>query len=109
MVDRVFSPALLRGRIGLVTGAGSAYGIGRSIVLAAVAAGAKAVYACDLNTGNFDSLREAAKEINPSCWVEGRALDVSSEQDTIELLKEITKKHGRFDLYFANAGFANVK
>jgi len=109
MANGSFSSTLLQGKIGLVTGAGSGYGIGRSIVLAAVAAGVKAIYACDLNSGNFVSLQEAAQKINPSCHVEGRVLDVSSESDTVALLKEITKKHGRFDLYFPNAGFANVK
>ena len=109
MANQPFSSTLLQGKVGLVTGAGSAYGIGRSIVLGAVAAGIQAIYACDLNSGNFASLQEAARKINPSCHVEGRVLDVSSENETVELLKEITDKHGRFDLYFPNAGFANVK
>jgi len=103
------SPTLLTGRVGLVTGAGSPYGIGRSIVLALAAAGADVVYATDLNLGNMTSLAEAVKKLNPSCTFEGRLLDVSSEEQTIQILKEITKRHGRFDYYFANAGFADVR
>lgn len=109
MAHHSFSPSLLQGKVALVTGAGSAYGIGRSIVLAVVAAGAKAVYACDLNSGNFASLRQSAHGINPSCHFEGRVLDVMSDEDTFTLLKDIIRVQGRFDLYFANAGFANVK
>ncbi|KAF4336780.1 fungal specific transcription factor factor [Fusarium beomiforme] len=99
-------PISLEGQVGLVTGAGSAYGIGRSMVLAAVSAGAKAVYACDLNLGSLSSLQAAAKALTPDCVVEGRQLDVSSEEQTLETLREILERHGRFDFFFANAGYA---
>ena len=105
----MFSPTLLSGKVALVTGAGSQYGIGKSIVLALAAAGTAVVYASDLNDGNFESLKKAAAEINPKTVIEGRSLNVASEEETVALLKEIVKAHGRFDLYFPNAGYVDVK
>lgn len=99
----------LEGQVGLVTGAGTPYGIGRELVLKLAAAGAKAVYACDLNTSHIESLQQAVKASGSSCQVEGRFLDVVSEERTLEVLREIVKTHGRFDFYYANAGFANYR
>ncbi len=99
----------LKGQVGLVTGAGTPHGIGRSLVLALAEAGAKVVYACDLNISAIPSLQEELKSTGSSCIVEGRLLDVSSEENTLEILKDILKTYGRFDFYFANAGFANYR
>ena len=99
----------LKGQVGIVTGAGSPSGIGRSLVVALAKAGAKAVYACDLNMGNIPSLQKKIADMGLSCQVEGRLLDVSSEEETLALIKDILRMHGRFDFYFANAGFASVK
>lgn len=93
----------------MVTGAGTPYGIGRELVLKLAAAGAKAVYACDLNLANIPSLQKAVSDTGSSCQVEGRLLDVVSEKKTIEILREILSTHGRFDFFFANAGFANYR
>ncbi|KAF2768271.1 3-oxoacyl-reductase-like protein [Teratosphaeria nubilosa] len=99
----------MEGKVGLVTGAGSPMGIGRSLVIKLVESGAAAVYACDLNMGSIASLQEECKVIRSDSVVEGRVLDVSSEQQTLAVLKDITRRHGRFDFYFANAGFANYR
>ncbi|VUC26555.1 unnamed protein product [Clonostachys rosea] len=96
----------LSDQVGIVTGAGSAYGIGRSMVLAAASAGAAVVYACDLNLAAFESLKEAVKALDTGCEVVGHRLDVSSEEQTVSLLRDILKKHGRFDFFYANAGYA---
>jgi NAD(P)-dependent dehydrogenase (short-subunit alcohol dehydrogenase family) len=104
-----FSSDLLAGQVGIVTGAGSPLGIGRSLVVALAAAGAKAVYACDLNLANIPSLQEAVKAAGYATHVEGKLLDVADELQTVELLKEITRKHGRFDFFFANAGYAKYR
>lgn len=103
------SPYLLEGQVGLVTGAGSAYGIGRSLVKKLALAGAKAIYACDLNISNIASLQEEVKQIRPACNIETQLLDVSSEKQTLEVLKTILHKYGRFDFYFANAGFSKLR
>jgi len=102
-------PGLMEGKVGLVTGAGTPMGIGRSLVIKLAEAGAKAVYACDLNMGSIPSLQEEVKKLGYACQIEGRLLDVSSEEQTVAVVKEITKKHGRFDFYIPNAGFANYR
>jgi 3-oxoacyl-[acyl-carrier protein] reductase len=99
----------LQGQVGLVTGAGTPHGIGRSMVLSLSEAGAKCIYACDLNISAIPSLQEEIRATGSACIVEARLLDVSEEEATISLLKEIVKAHGRFDFYFANAGFANYR
>lgn len=107
--SREFDQALLGGKIGIITGAGTPYGIGRECVKKFAQAGAKAVYACDLNTSSIVSLQEECKKAGLSTLIEGRQLDVSDEEQTITVVKEITKKHGRFDFFIANAGFANYR
>jgi NAD(P)-dependent dehydrogenase (short-subunit alcohol dehydrogenase family) len=102
-------PGLLAGKVGLVTGAGTPYGIGRECIKKFAEAGAKAVYACDLNMSSIPSLQEECRNAGYSTIIEGCLLDVSDETQTIAVVKEITKKHGRFDFYIANAGFANYR
>ena len=99
-----FTTSLLDGKVGLVTGAGSPYGIGRSIVLGLAAAGARAVYATDLNLANIPSLQEEVKKSGSKCEIHGVVLDVTDERQTIDVLKQIIGAYGRLDFYFANAG-----
>ncbi len=99
----------LEGQVGIVTGAGSEIGIGRSLVLAAAKAGAKAVYACDLRLDTISSLQLDVRKVSPDCVVEGHVLDVASEDGTVTLLRHILKIHKRFDFFFANAGYANYR
>ena len=105
----MFAENTLEGRVGIVTGAGSPYGIGRSLVIELAKAGAKAVYACDLNLGNISTLQQKVKETGSKCEVQGKLLDVASEEQTISVLKDILKEHGRVDFFFANAGYANYR
>lgn len=102
-----FSRSLLQNKVGLVTGAGSPYGIGRSLVLGLAAAGARAVYATDLSLGNIASLQEEVRAMKSDCEVHGALLDVTDEKQTISVLKEVLDKYGRMDFYFANAGVGN--
>lgn len=104
-----FSNTLLKGKVGLVTGAGSPYGIGRSLVLGVAAAGARAVYATDINLDNIESLQKEVKDSGSSCIVHGALLDVTSEEQTLAVVKEALKTYQRFDFYFANAGVGSFK
>ncbi|GJC80610.1 3-oxoacyl-[acyl-carrier-protein] reductase FabG [Colletotrichum liriopes] len=104
-----YSTDLLSGEVGIVTGAGSPYGIGRSLVLSLALAGAKAVYATDLTLANIPSLQQEVKDAGSLCHVHGAVLDVASEDQTIAVLKNIIAEYGRLDFYFANAGFGNYK
>lgn len=104
-----FSPTLLAGRVGIVTGAGSPRGIGRSLVRALADAGALAVYATDLTLDNIPSLRHEVREAGSACEVLGAVLDVTSEEQTIGLVKRVVAEHGRFDFFFANAGAPSLR
>lgn len=97
------------GQVGIVTGAGTPHGIGRELVKKLASAGALAVYACDLNLGAVSSLQRDIQAAGYSTIVEGRLLDVSDEHRTQEIVKEVSKSHGRFDFFFANAGFAHYR
>ena len=99
----------LKGQVGIVTGAGSPYGIGRSYCLYLAKAGARAIYVGDLNVDNIDDLQKTVKENGSDTQIYGRILDVSSEKETVSLLQEILRKHGRFDFFFANAGYAILR
>lgn len=108
-INMSFSPNLLAGKVGLVTGAGSPYGIGRSLVLALAQAGAKAVYATDLTLANVPSLQKEVEETGSACQIHGKILDVVSEEQTVAVLKEILAEQGQLDFFFANAGFGTYK
>ncbi|KAJ5616294.1 levodione reductase [Penicillium hordei] len=53
--------ATLKGQVDIVIGAGSAYGIAHSMVITAAKSGAKAIYACDINTSYFAGLQNTMK------------------------------------------------
>jgi len=65
------------------------------------------IYVCDLNVSHIDNLKEAVKNQGSDTKIIGYKLDVSSESETIALLKRIIKDFGRFDFYFANAGIVS--
>lgn len=104
-----FSARLLAGKVGIVTGAGSPHGIGRSLVLGLATAGARAVYATDLKLGNISSLQEEVLAAGSLCKVHGQVQDVSSEEQTIAVVKAAIADYGRLDFYFANAGIGNLR
>ncbi|KAK4705484.1 conserved oligomeric Golgi complex subunit 3, partial [Phenoliferia sp. Uapishka_3] len=108
-LQHTFPPVMtslqLNGQIALVTGAGSLNGIGRAIVLECVRQGALAVYAADLHIKNAATLLQAAKEIRSDAIVESCVLDAGAGDDIKAKLIAILTHHGRFDLFFANAGF----
>ena len=96
----------LEGQVGIVTGAGSPKGIGRALALELAKSGALVVYACDLNIDAVSSLSKEVKVLGLGCEIYGQRLDVSNEEQTIDVIQLVLKKHGRFDFFFANAGYA---
>ncbi|KFZ20538.1 hypothetical protein V501_00070 [Pseudogymnoascus sp. VKM F-4519 (FW-2642)] len=104
-----FSSNLLADQVGIVTGAGSPYGIGRSLVLSLAAAGARAVYATDVTVANIPSLQKEVSDAGSSCQVHGEILDVTSEEQTISIVKQAISQYGRLDFFFANAGIGGYR
>jgi NAD(P)-dependent dehydrogenase (short-subunit alcohol dehydrogenase family) len=79
----------------VVTGAGS--GIGRALVTAFAAEGARAVVVADLNAENAEAV---AAEIGATA----ATVDVSRRDDIERLVEAETERSGPIDLFFSNAG-----
>ena len=90
----------LKGKVALITGAGS--GIGRQSALLFAREGASVV-AVDVNE---QAARDTAKVI-PSCLAV--TADVSKAQDCERMVAEAEKKFGRLDVLFNNAGIMHAK
>lgn len=90
----------LKGKVALITGAGS--GIGRQSALLFAKEGASIV-AVDVNE---EALRHSAKEI-PGCAAV--TADVSKAQDCERMVAEAEKRFGKLDVLFNNAGIMHAK
>ncbi|KAM0791184.1 hypothetical protein ACM66B_005668 [Microbotryomycetes sp. NB124-2] len=99
----------LRGTVGIITGAGTACGLGRSAVLALATSGARAIYACDLRFADFAELQSEVKQRNPATEVIQVELDVADERGTVDLCSRIIKEQDRLDFWCANAGVVDMQ
>lgn len=91
----------LQDRVAVVTG--GAKGIGRALVEAFVAEGARAVVLVDLDPGEVEA---AAAEIGERAH--GRVLDVTDRAGIAALVEEVTEAHGPIDLFVSNAGIGTL-
>ena len=89
----------LQNKIAIVTGGSS--GIGRKTVELFIQEGAT-VIACDINE---EALTQLKKEIP----VTTKKLDISSEENWQQVLKEINEEFGRIDILINNAGVSSDK
>ncbi|EFY84752.1 hypothetical protein MAC_09196 [Metarhizium acridum CQMa 102] len=103
------SSTLVKGKVGLVAAAGSPYGIGRSLVMALASAGPKAVYATDLTLANIQPLGKEVQGSGSTCSIHGAVLDMTSEEQTVQMIKQALAEYGRFDFFFAYAGVGLCK
>ena len=87
----------LRGKVTIITGAGS--GIGAACARAFATEGAKVVIA-DLNEKGANGVAEEVGGLGVRC-------DVRSKGDVEALVAAAEKKFGPVDLFFSNAGIAN--
>jgi 3-oxoacyl-[acyl-carrier protein] reductase len=91
----------LDGRACIVTGAGSARGIGRAVALAMVAQGA-ALTLCDVDA---ESVKQLADHITN---IGGRVIhlkaDVTSEEDVAKVVQTTIDQWGKVDILVNNAG-----
>lgn len=91
----------LKGKIALVTGAGSQIGFGKAIALALAKEGCDVV----INDINLDDAKKTAAEVEKlgqkSLAIKG---DVTKGADWDNMVKEILNKFGRIDILVNNAG-----
>ena len=91
----------LDGRACIVTGAGSARGIGRAVALAMVAQGA-ALTLCDVDAESVKQLADHITDIG------GRVIhlkaDVTSEEDVTKVVQATIDQWGKVDILVNNAG-----
>jgi NAD(P)-dependent dehydrogenase (short-subunit alcohol dehydrogenase family) len=87
----------LRDKVVIVTGGGN--GIGAALCKRFITEGAAEVVVADLDG---DAATAVAEEIGATA----AQLDVSDEAATRELVADVERRHGRIDLYCANAGIA---
>jgi 3-oxoacyl-[acyl-carrier protein] reductase len=92
--SRYAAEVALQGRVALVTGAGSATGLGNAIARALARAGAEVV----LSDIDVDGARRNAAAIG--AYARAVALDVTSEQSVAEAVRDV----GRVDILVNNAG-----
>ncbi|MEZ5573207.1 MAG: SDR family oxidoreductase [Halioglobus sp.] len=87
----------LKGKVVVVTGAGS--GIGKALVKRFVAEGARAVVAVDINA---DTVHNTAAELGCIAM----HADVTKEEDILRVINETESSVGDIDLFCSNAGVA---
>jgi NAD(P)-dependent dehydrogenase (short-subunit alcohol dehydrogenase family) len=91
----------LKGKVALVTGAGSQIGYGRSIAVTLAREGC-IVAAADIN---LEGAKKTAAEIqNMGCQAMAVAVDVTRRPDVDRMVKEMIEKFGKIDILVNNAG-----
>lgn len=98
-IDRAIAPALLKGRLALITGAGQ--GNGRAFALGLAQAGARVVVT-DLNARNVDETARRVREAGGEAWA--YELDVTSSDACSTLARKVAQDIGQVDLLVNNAG-----
>lgn len=93
----------LAGETALITG--GTLGIGRATALELSRAGARVYVTCKWGSADVDELAHefVAAGASPPVVIEA---DVSVDEDTDNLLEEISKYHGKVDIFVSNVGFA---
>ncbi len=96
----------LKDRVAVITGGSG--GIGRAMGAAFLAEGARAVVLADLDGAvaaqAASEVGSAAQAAGASGVCEGKACDVTDEQQIIDLVESTLESHGPIDLFCSNAG-----
>lgn len=94
----------LTNRVAIVTGSGSAKGIGREIALTLARQGAAVVIA-DINIEGVQDTVDVIKE-ETGGQVLGVQLDVTSKESVDAMVEVVLKEFGRLDILVNNAGIS---
>jgi 3-oxoacyl-[acyl-carrier protein] reductase len=91
----------LKGKVALVTGAGSQIGFGRTIALTLAKEGCNII----VNDVDMDGAKQTVSEIKAlSCKAIALKADVSSRTEVFNMVKEALAQFGRIDILVNNAG-----
>ncbi|GEN50889.1 3-hydroxybutyrate dehydrogenase [Alkalibacterium pelagium] len=94
---------MVEGQVVFITGAAS--GIGHSIGMEFLNAGAKVVFT-DINEEKLNEVTKALQESGKDCM--GIKVDVTSEEDIKSAIEKTVEKYGRLDVLLNNAGLQHV-
>ncbi|KAK7692944.1 hypothetical protein QCA50_004585 [Cerrena zonata] len=98
----------LKGKVCIITGAGSLRGIGRASAILWAHEGAKHLYLVDYDETNLPNLKSTIEGKYPDVKVTTLQGDASDENAIASLCKRALQEEGRLDVFFANAGVATA-
>ncbi|GAA5856108.1 hypothetical protein JCM8547_002983 [Rhodosporidiobolus lusitaniae] len=93
-----------RGKVGIVTGAGSEKGIGRATARLLAREGAGALYILDFDGSTLGSFAKELEAKHPGLSVSAHTGDAASSDLVSSLCDLALEQHGKLDFFFANAG-----
>ena len=92
----------LKGKIALLTGAGSQIGFGKQIALLAAKEGCEAVVVTDIN---LDDVKLTAEDIKAlGCKTMALKADVTNKDEVQAMVKQVISEYGKIDILFNVAG-----
>ncbi|GAB2488358.1 3-hydroxybutyrate dehydrogenase [Alkalibacterium psychrotolerans] len=94
---------MVEGQVVFITGAAS--GIGHSIGMEFLNAGAKVVFT-DINQEKLDEVTKELQDSGKDCL--GIKVDVTNEEDIKSAIEQTVEKYGRLDVLLNNAGLQHV-
>ncbi|KAL8931062.1 MAG: hypothetical protein Q9208_000164 [Pyrenodesmia sp. 3 TL-2023] len=96
------------GSVVIITGANSPLGIGRASAHQFARNGALAIYICDFNNQHLAAHAQELNALYPAVEVHAREFDAADEAAVKGVIDEAVAKHGRLDVFFANAGIVGT-
>ncbi|KAI0364451.1 NAD-P-binding protein [Pilatotrama ljubarskyi] len=99
----------LKGKVCVITGAGSLKGIGRATAIRFAHEGAQHLYLSDLDLANLPELKATIEKAYPDVKVTILQADAADETAIADICKQALRDEGRLDVFFANAGISTVQ
>ncbi|KAI0829733.1 NAD-P-binding protein [Trametes gibbosa] len=99
----------LKGKVCVITGAGSLKGIGRASALTFAHEGARHLYLSDYDPTNLPDLKSTIEKLYPDVKVTVTQADAADEAAIANICKQALQDEGRLDVFFANAGIATAQ
>jgi len=92
----------LKGKIALLTGAGSQIGFGKEIALLAAKEGCEAVIVTDINLNDVKQTAEDVKALG--CKTMAIKADVTDKNEVQAMVKQVISEYSKIDILFNVAG-----